>query len=93
MTLTQQYRVPASPEPGPLLLWLLLLLLLLLPVQLRCRRNPGLRAPEPSPELKRRPHQELAAQSMTWGPRPTCQGGWVINEGAKRRDPNRRPRA
>ena len=51
------------------------------------------RAPEPSPELKRRPHQELAAQSMTWGPRPTWQGERVTNKGAKRRDLNRRPRA
>ena len=32
------------------------------------------RAPEPSPEFKRRSHQELAAQSMTWGAQAHLSG-------------------
>ena len=51
------------------------------------------RTPEPSPEAKRRPRLVLTAQSMTWGPRPTCRGEQVTNKGAKRRDLNQRPRA
>ena len=35
----------------------------------------------------------LTAQSMTEGPKPTCQGGRVTSKGVKRRDLNHRPRA
>ena len=51
------------------------------------------RTPELSPEPKRRPRLVLTAQSMTWGPRPTCRGERVTNKGAKRRELNHRPRA
>ena len=55
--------------------------------------RPNQRAPKPSLEPKRRPHLVLTAQSLTRGPRPTCQGERVTNRGVKRREPNRRPRA
>ena len=37
-------------------------------------------APKPSLEAKRRSRLVLAAQSMTRGPRPACQGGRVTNK-------------
>ena len=50
-------------------------------------------APKPSLEAKRCSRLVLAAQSMTRGLRPACQGGRVTNKGVKRRNLNCRPRA